>query len=88
MIPMPAQVRALENVAVLGDARLWYWDTGGAGEPILLLHPNSGSALTWPVSATGLFQGGVSRHRLLTARTLRVFLSSCREPRKRLRGPP
>jgi pimeloyl-ACP methyl ester carboxylesterase len=48
MTPMPAQVPAQEGVAALGDARLSYWDTGGGGEPVLLLHPNSGSALTWP----------------------------------------
>ncbi len=27
--------------------RLGYWDTGGADEPIVLLHPASGSALIW-----------------------------------------
>src|SRR5688500_12964436 len=47
-VPIPAQAQATEGFATLPDARLWYWDTGGDGEPIVLLHPNSGSGLTWP----------------------------------------
>ena len=47
-VPIPAQAPATEEFATLPDARLWYWDTGGDGDPIVLLHPNSGSALTWP----------------------------------------
>jgi pimeloyl-ACP methyl ester carboxylesterase len=34
-------------MAQLADTRLWFWDTGGSGEPIVLLHPASGSALIW-----------------------------------------
>jgi pimeloyl-ACP methyl ester carboxylesterase len=47
-VPVPAQAPATEGFAELPDGRLWYWDTGGGGEAIVLLHPNSGSALTWP----------------------------------------
>ena len=46
-IPLPPQVPAREGVAALADTRLWFWDTGGSGEPIVLLHPASGSALIW-----------------------------------------
>ena len=46
-IPLPPQVPAREGVAPLADTRLWFWDTGGSGEPIVLLHPASGSALIW-----------------------------------------
>ena len=46
-LPMPAQMPAREGIADLGDAKLWFWDTGGNGEPIVLLHPASGSALIW-----------------------------------------
>jgi pimeloyl-ACP methyl ester carboxylesterase len=46
-IPIPPQVPAHEGIADLGDTRLWFWDTGGSGEPIVLLHPASGSALIW-----------------------------------------
>ena len=44
---LPPQVPAREGIAVLADTRLWFWDTGGSGEPIVLLHPASGSALIW-----------------------------------------
>jgi pimeloyl-ACP methyl ester carboxylesterase len=46
-VPMPPQAPAGEGIAQLADTRLWFWDTGGAGEPIVLLHPASGSGLIW-----------------------------------------
>ncbi len=46
-VPIPLQVPAREGTAQLADARLWYWDTGGDGAPVVLLHPASGSALIW-----------------------------------------
>jgi pimeloyl-ACP methyl ester carboxylesterase len=46
-VPVPPQAPATEGVAQLADTRLWFWDTGGSGEPIVLLHPASGSALVW-----------------------------------------
>jgi len=46
-VPLPPQVPAREGIATLADTRLWFWDTGGSGEPIVLLHPASGSALIW-----------------------------------------
>ncbi len=46
-VPMPAQVPAKEGLAQLADTRLFYWDTGGDGQPIVLMHPASGSALIW-----------------------------------------
>jgi pimeloyl-ACP methyl ester carboxylesterase len=47
VVPMPAQVPAKEAVADLADTRLWHWDTGGDGVPIVLLHPATGSGLIW-----------------------------------------
>jgi pimeloyl-ACP methyl ester carboxylesterase len=49
MIPVliPEQVSAKEGIAELPGTRLGYWDTCGTGEPIVLLHPASGSALIW-----------------------------------------
>jgi pimeloyl-ACP methyl ester carboxylesterase len=44
---MPPQLPAKEAVAQIPDTRLWYWDTGGQGAPIVLLHPATGSALIW-----------------------------------------
>lgn len=46
-VPIPEQVSAKEGMAELPGTRLGYWDTGSAGEPIVLLHPASGSALIW-----------------------------------------
>jgi len=46
-IPIPAQVPAKDDMAQIPDTRLWYWDTGGQGVPIVLLHPATGSALIW-----------------------------------------
>jgi len=46
-VPMPPQAPAMEGIAQLADTGLWFWDTGGTGEPIVLLHPASGSGLIW-----------------------------------------
>jgi pimeloyl-ACP methyl ester carboxylesterase len=49
MVPVriPDQVPAREGKAELPGTRLWYWDTGGTGTPVVFLHPASGSALIW-----------------------------------------
>ena len=46
-IPIPAQAPAKEAMAPLPGTQLWYWDTGGTGVPIVLLHPATGSGLIW-----------------------------------------
>jgi pimeloyl-ACP methyl ester carboxylesterase len=46
-IPIPAQAAAKEGWVELADTRLWYWDTGGNGPAIVLLHPATGSGLIW-----------------------------------------
>jgi pimeloyl-ACP methyl ester carboxylesterase len=46
-IPIPEQAPAKEGMAQIPDTRLWYWDTGGSGAPIVLLHPATGSGLIW-----------------------------------------
>ncbi|MEA2906671.1 MAG: hypothetical protein QOI12_4058 [Alphaproteobacteria bacterium] len=45
--PVPPQAPAKDGHAQLPDTRLYYWDTGGSGQPIVLLHPATGSALIW-----------------------------------------
>lgn len=45
--PVPPQVPVVEGMAQAAGARLYCWDTGGPGEPIVLLHPITGSALIW-----------------------------------------
>src|SRR5262245_54053481 len=44
---IPDQVPAAEGFATLPGVRLWYWDTGGDGEPLILCHPGSQSSLIW-----------------------------------------
>jgi pimeloyl-ACP methyl ester carboxylesterase len=46
-VPIPPQAPVNTGVAILPDTRLWYWDTGGVGQPIVLLHPATGSGLIW-----------------------------------------
>jgi len=46
-LPIPEQVPVKEGLAELPGTRLWYWDTGGDGAPIVLLHPATGSTLIW-----------------------------------------
>jgi pimeloyl-ACP methyl ester carboxylesterase len=45
--PVPPQAPAKEGFVQVPGAKLWYWDTGGSGEAIVLLHPHTGSALVW-----------------------------------------
>ena len=46
-IAIPRQVPAKEGVPGSAATRLAYWDTGGGGETIVLLHPATGSARIW-----------------------------------------
>src|SRR5712692_8959869 len=57
-IPIPAQVPAKDGVAQIPDTHLWYWDTGGSGAPIVLLHPATGSALIWDYQQPVLAKAG------------------------------
>jgi pimeloyl-ACP methyl ester carboxylesterase len=46
--PLPAPVPQLEgHVDVADGHRIWYFDTGGLGSPIVLLHAGVGSGLMW-----------------------------------------
>jgi pimeloyl-ACP methyl ester carboxylesterase len=46
-IPIPEQVAAFEGHAGTPGAKLWYWDTGGTGDTIVLCHPASQSSQIW-----------------------------------------
>jgi len=46
-VPIPAGVTAMQGYAEVAGTRLWYWDTGGNGVPVVMLHPASGSAEIW-----------------------------------------
>ncbi len=56
--PAPDQAPATEGFVDVGGARLWYWDTGGAGEAIVFVHPYSGSALVWEYQQPALAEAG------------------------------
>lgn len=57
--PPPAQAPATEGIAALpGGAKLWYTDTGGKGEAVILLHPASGNATSWAYQQPVLAQAG------------------------------
>ncbi|MEQ3552723.1 alpha/beta hydrolase [Pseudonocardia nematodicida] len=46
-VPVPDQVPVTEGRVSFGAGELWFWDTGGDGEPVVLLHAATGSALSW-----------------------------------------
>ena len=55
---VPAQAPAREGLAPIADTHLWYWDTGGEGVPVVLLHPASGSGLIWGYQQPVLAKAG------------------------------
>jgi len=55
---VPAQAPAREGLAAIADTHLWYWDTGGEGPPVVLLHPASGSGLIWGYQQPALVKAG------------------------------
>ncbi len=46
-VPIPPQVPVSEGLAMLQDTRLWYWQTHGTGQAVVLLHPATGSSDVW-----------------------------------------
>jgi pimeloyl-ACP methyl ester carboxylesterase len=42
----------------VGDASLPYWDTGGAGAPLILMHPFAGSLESWPTQQAAFAGAG------------------------------
>ncbi len=57
-VPMPPQAPAKEGLANLPGTRLFYWDTGGVGPVVVLMHPVSGSALMWGYQQPALVAAG------------------------------
>lgn len=45
--PLPPDLTAPAQLARLDGFDLWYWDTGGSGPAIILLHPSTGSGHIW-----------------------------------------
>jgi pimeloyl-ACP methyl ester carboxylesterase len=57
-VPLPAQVKVTEGIAKLPGTSLWYWDTGGAGPAVVLLHAASGSGAFWGYQQPVLAKAG------------------------------
>ena len=54
----PEQAQAQEGFLDVNGAKIWYWDTGGAGEAVVFSHPASGSGLTWEYQQPVLVDAG------------------------------
>lgn len=57
-IPMPEQAPVKEGVAKLPGTSLWYWDTEGEGDTVVLLHAASGSGAFWGYQQPVLAKAG------------------------------
>jgi pimeloyl-ACP methyl ester carboxylesterase len=42
----------------LPGVKLWFTDSGGSGEPVILLHPNTGTSETWEPQIASLSKAG------------------------------
>ncbi len=47
-----------EGFADTPDARLWYWDTGGTGDAVVLCHPASQGCRIWKHQRDAFAQAG------------------------------
>jgi len=47
VVPLPPELSAPPRVAQLDGFGLWYWDTGGSGPAVVLMHPSTGSGQIW-----------------------------------------
>jgi pimeloyl-ACP methyl ester carboxylesterase len=57
-IPIPEQAPAHDAIAELPGTRLWYWDTGGGGRPVVLMHAATHSAAGWVYQQPALAAAG------------------------------
>lgn len=44
---MPSPASATEGTVDVGGVKLWYWDTGGNGQPVVFMHAGSQSGAGW-----------------------------------------
>ncbi len=78
--PEPQQAPAVEGYVNVDGVNLWYWDTGGSGEPVVLLHPYTGSAAIWGYQQPVLVAAGFR----VIAYSRRGFLGSDAGPEEAL----
>ena len=56
--PVPLQAPAMEGMVAVAGSRLWYWDTGGSGPAVILLHAGTQSGAGWGYQQPVLAQAG------------------------------
>jgi pimeloyl-ACP methyl ester carboxylesterase len=57
-MPPKEQVPSTSGLIEIPDAKLFYWETGGNGTPIILMHPASGSAMVWDYQQPAFAKAG------------------------------
>lgn len=57
-VPIPAQAPTTEGYVDVRGTKLWYWDTGGPGHPVILLHAGTQSAAGWIYQQPALAAAG------------------------------
>jgi pimeloyl-ACP methyl ester carboxylesterase len=57
-MPPAEQAPAKTGLVDIPGAQLFYWDTGGTGTPIVLMHPASGSAMIWAYQQAAFAKAG------------------------------
>ena len=57
-MPPAEQAPAKTGLVDIPGAQLFYWDTGGTGTPIVLMHPASGSAMIWAYQQEAFVKAG------------------------------
>jgi pimeloyl-ACP methyl ester carboxylesterase len=57
-VPIPPQAPVREGMVDVDGARLWYWDTGGPGAAVILLHAGTQSAAGWLYQQPALTEAG------------------------------
>lgn len=55
---VPKQAPVTEGYVDINGVKLWYWDTGGSGKPVILMHPLTGSAAVWGYQQPVLVEAG------------------------------
>jgi pimeloyl-ACP methyl ester carboxylesterase len=79
-VPIPEQVAATEGFAPIpGGGNLWYWDTGGEGPAVVLLHAASGSGAMWVYQQPVLAKAG---YRVISYSRRGYLKSSACDPRE------
>ena len=81
-VPFPTQAPAREGLLDVPGSRLWYWDTGGTGHPVILLHAGTHSAAGWVYQQPVLAQSG---YRVIAYSRRGYFRSAAADPAEHAR---